>query len=91
MPGPIIINDSVVHVLVQTSIYPSEHEVAVFTNIKEAEGVFKATRQQALEDYPEATIRDDAPHQFCLDDEGSDVLIHLEIHTQYLNPKIRTS
>lgn len=91
MPGPIIIDDSVVHVLVQTSIYPGDHEVAVFTNIKEAEGVFNATRQRALEDYPEATIRDDEPHQFYLDDEDSDALIHLEIHTQYLNPKIRTS
>jgi hypothetical protein len=72
--------DLKVYSLVSSSIYPSEAYTRVFARREDALKAFAEERQYALDRHPEATIHDDHPNVFYLDDEGSDVLLHLEIH-----------
>ncbi len=69
-----------VYSLVASSIYPSEAMTTVFARLEDARKAFEEERDYALERYPEATIHDNETDIFYLDDEGSDVLLHLEIH-----------
>lgn len=74
------LQDLKVYSLVSSSIYPSEAYTQVFAKLEDARKALAEERDYALERYPEATIHDNETDIFYLDNEGSDVLLHLEIH-----------